>query len=118
MRLDHWNLLPEAVLKASPFHTTVFLTNLKSLGIDSIFHHLYEFGTNGFLWPWARRPCTPFPARTAAPPRAGRSTWTSPWTAASATGCTLPGSMRLFRKFLRDPALLETRLERTEEDLP
>ena len=34
-------LLPKAVIKASPFHTSVFLTNVGSLGIDSNISSLY-----------------------------------------------------------------------------
>lgn len=43
--LDRHNCLPKALIKASPFHTSVFVTNLKSLKLDAINHHLYEFGT-------------------------------------------------------------------------
>ena len=37
--LDKYGLLPGWVLKASPFHTSMFLTNVGSLGIDYIYHH-------------------------------------------------------------------------------
>lgn len=43
--LDKWNMLPKAVVALSPFHTTFWITNLKSLGIDTIHHHIYNFGT-------------------------------------------------------------------------
>ena len=42
---DRHNLMPRAVVEASPFHSSFFITNLKSLGIDTIFHHIYNFGT-------------------------------------------------------------------------
>lgn len=118
MRLDHWNLLPEAVLKASPFHTTVFLTNLKSLGIDSIFHHLYEFGTNGIFMAMGKEAL-----HTVSRPDGSTAARREIHLDFALDGRFCDGlyfarSMRLFRKFLRDPALLETRLERTEEDLP
>ncbi len=29
----------------SPFHTSVFITDIGSVGIGSVYHHLYEFGT-------------------------------------------------------------------------
>ena len=49
-KLDNMNLLPKAIIEASPFHTSIFLTNLGSIGIDSIYHHIYNFGTtSGFL---------------------------------------------------------------------
>ncbi|MDL2257811.1 2-oxo acid dehydrogenase subunit E2 [Eubacteriales bacterium OttesenSCG-928-K08] len=43
--LDKVGLLPKAINKASPWHCGLFLTNLGSLGIGPIYHHLYEFGT-------------------------------------------------------------------------
>ena len=50
MAMDRHNLLPKAVMDASPMHTSIFLTNLGSVGIDSIYHHIYNFGTtSGFL---------------------------------------------------------------------
>lgn len=50
IKLDNWNLLPKAIIEASPFHTSIFLTNLGSVGIDAIYHHIYNFGTtSGFL---------------------------------------------------------------------
>jgi pyruvate/2-oxoglutarate dehydrogenase complex dihydrolipoamide acyltransferase (E2) component len=43
--LDRWGMLPRALHRVSPFHTSVFITDLGSLGIAPIYHHLYEFGT-------------------------------------------------------------------------
>jgi hypothetical protein len=43
--LDYYGALPRAIHRASPFHTSVFVTDLGSLGIRPIYHHLYEFGT-------------------------------------------------------------------------
>ena len=49
MFLDKHGMLPKFIIKASPFHTSAFLTNVASLGIDAIFHHLYDFGTTGLF---------------------------------------------------------------------
>ena len=49
MFLDKHGMLPKFVIKASPFHTSAFLTNVASLGIDAIYHHLYNFGTTGLF---------------------------------------------------------------------
>jgi hypothetical protein len=43
--LDFHGLLPGAIRRASPFHVTAFVTDLGSLGIKPIYHHLYDFGT-------------------------------------------------------------------------
>lgn len=118
MGLDRYNLLPEAVLRASPFHATVFLTNLKSLAIDSVYHHQYEFGTNGIFVSMGKelpdavtRPDGSIEVRR-------MMNLNLSLDERFCDGLYFARSMRLFRKFLRDPALLETRLERKEEDLP
>lgn len=43
--LDYFGLMPKIIHKASPFHCSAFITNLGSLGIPPIYHHLYNFGT-------------------------------------------------------------------------
>lgn len=43
--LDKVGLMPKILIHFSPFHSSFFLTNLGSIGIESIYHHLYEFGT-------------------------------------------------------------------------
>lgn len=47
--MDKYNILPESIIKASPFHTTLFFTYLKSINTNYIYHHLYDFGTTGFF---------------------------------------------------------------------
>lgn len=42
--LDYFGLLPRALTNVSPFHGSMFLTNMGSLGIPPIYHHLYDFG--------------------------------------------------------------------------
>ena len=43
--LDSFGRLPRALIRASPFHTSMFVTDLGSLRIRPVYHHLYEFGT-------------------------------------------------------------------------
>jgi len=43
--LDRWGLLPKFIIELSPFHTSLFITNLASINTTHIFHHTYEFGT-------------------------------------------------------------------------
>lgn len=42
---DRWNLLPGSMIRNDPLYASVFLANLGSIGIESPFHHLYEYGT-------------------------------------------------------------------------
>lgn len=49
MFLDRRDLMPNAVVKASPFHASFFVTNVGSIGLSSIYHHIYNFGTIGMF---------------------------------------------------------------------
>ena len=42
--LDYFGLMPRAIVEASPFHGSLFITNMASLNIPPIVHHLYNFG--------------------------------------------------------------------------
>jgi hypothetical protein len=42
--MDKVGIMPRFIEKASPWHCSVFLTNIGSIGVESIYHHLYEFG--------------------------------------------------------------------------
>ncbi len=42
--LDYCGLLPKFLLKVSPFHGSMIITSMGSLGIPPIYHHLYDFG--------------------------------------------------------------------------
>ena len=49
---DKHGLLPASIVGKygfSPFHTSIFLTNLKSIKLDYLYHHLYDFGTTGLF---------------------------------------------------------------------
>lgn len=43
--LDYVGLLPKALAEISPFHGSMVITSMGSLGIPAIYHHLYDFGT-------------------------------------------------------------------------
>jgi len=43
--LDYFDLLPQSLLEASPFHGSLIITDLGSLRIRPVFHHIYNFGT-------------------------------------------------------------------------
>ena len=45
--LDKYFTMPFKVVDISPFHTSLFVTNLASIRTDTVNHHLYEFGTTG-----------------------------------------------------------------------
>lgn len=42
--LDYFGKLPQSLLRASPFHGSLIITDLGSIGLPAIYHHLYDFG--------------------------------------------------------------------------
>ena len=43
--LDRYGWMPKKMTDMLPFHSSFFLTNMGSIGLDAVYHHIYEFGT-------------------------------------------------------------------------
>lgn len=43
--MDYFGWIPEALLEASPFHGSMIITDMGSLRVGPVFHHIYNFGT-------------------------------------------------------------------------
>jgi hypothetical protein len=52
---DNLGILPKGIHTASPYHCSAFVTNMGSIGIAPIYHHLYEFGTCSFFSAMGRK---------------------------------------------------------------
>lgn len=117
MWMDRHNILPKAVLEASPFHTSIFLTNLKSLGINHIYHHVYEFGTTGLFLAMGKERRIPVVdgGELVSQKHMGFGVVTDE---RFCDGLYFARSFRQLRKYLHHPELLEERLEAKVEDIP
>lgn len=117
MWMDRHNMLPTAVLKASPFHTSIFLTNLKSLGINHIYHHVYEFGTTGlFLAMGKERKVAAVEGNEIVPQK--HMGFGLVMDERFCDGLYFARSFRTMKKYFQNPTLLEERLEAKIEDIP
>lgn len=43
--LDRHGWIPKKITDLSPFHSSFFITNMGSIGMQPVYHHIYEFGT-------------------------------------------------------------------------
>ncbi len=43
--MDYFGWIPESLLEVSPFHGSMIITDLGSLRIGPVYHHIYNFGT-------------------------------------------------------------------------
>jgi len=58
--LDRWGMFSDKFLfTTSPFHTSIFLADLKSIHLDTTWHHLYNFGNCGFFCTLAKSKLKP-----------------------------------------------------------
>ncbi|MEG0492244.1 MAG: 2-oxo acid dehydrogenase subunit E2 [Clostridia bacterium] len=48
--LDRYGLLPKVLLDALPFHTSMYVTNMASIGMTRVYHHIYNFGNVGLFF--------------------------------------------------------------------
>ena len=118
MKLDDYNLLPQAVLDASPFHVTLFLTNLKSIGIDSVYHHQYEFGTNGLFLSMGKEQPTAVANANGTVSVKRMMNLNLSLDERFCDGLYFAKSFKLLTKYLREPSLLEEPLDAIVEDMP
>jgi len=114
--LDKFNLLPKGIIEISPFHTTLFFTYLKSIKLDYIYHHLYDFGTTGIFVALGKVKKMPVVEDDKI---VIRNCCEIGYTIDEriCDGLYLANSLKLVRKYLENPSLLENRLEKIKEDV-
>jgi len=61
---DRHGFLPKSIVGLSPFHTTVFVSNMGSINMSYVYHHLYEFGTTSLFMTMGKPKRIPFPDDT------------------------------------------------------
>lgn len=108
--LDKHGLLPKALIKASPFHTSCFLTNLKSIKLNYIFHHLYNFGTTTIFISMGKEQVEPYVENNKELKIAKILTFGVSLDERVADGLYMGKSLRLFSDMIKNPDNLKTSL--------
>lgn len=116
MWMDKHGIMPRAIVELSPFHTSFFITNLKSLGISHIFHHVYNFGTTGLFFAMGKEKDTPVVRKgeIVVEKHMGFGMVSDE---RFCDGLYFALSLRMLRKIMRNPAVLEKSLEAKIEDV-
>ena len=107
-QLDQWGLLPRKIIDLSPFHTSLFITNLASINTTCIYHHCYEFGTTGVFI------CMGKPVLDPMAPEGSRKKLLPLGVVMDeriATGIEYSRFFAAFERYMKKPELLETRLD-------
>ena len=107
-RLDQWGLLPRKIIDLSPFHTSLFITNLASINTNYIHHHCYEFGTTSVFVCMGRPELDPLAPEGQ---RKKRIPLGVVMDERIATGIEYSRFFAAFLRYLKDPEILESRLD-------
>ena len=114
--MDWHNLLPKAIIDASPFHVSMVFTNLASIRTNHIYHHCYDFGTTSVVM--AAGNAREVPRRT----RDGEIVHDKclplgvVMDERIASGYYFAAAFRRMKEYLKNPALLEEPPEKIVED--
>jgi hypothetical protein len=117
--LDKLGLLPKSILEVSPFHTSLYLTNMKSIKMNYVLHHIYNFGTTSMFMSMGKEKHVPI---VVDPEEASFGVQKL-----FQLGCTIDericdglyfgNSMKAFKTYMNNPTLLETPLAAKVEDM-
>jgi hypothetical protein len=115
--LDYHNALPKAAIDSLPFFSTIFFTNVGSVGIDAPFHHNFEIGNCGIFCAIGkiRKERSIAPDGTVRTRDKVKLTFT--YDDRITDGIYCARSLALMRDLVENPEKLETPLELTPEQL-
>ena len=108
MWMDRRGFMPKIVMEASPFHTSAFITNMASLRMPKLYHHIYNFGTCSQFFSIGEK------EKKVEVDKDGNvvSKWVYPFGVVIderiASGSFYAMGLRQMKKYMKDPHLLET----------
>lgn len=115
-QMDKHNILPGSVIEASPFHTTMFFTYLKSIKLDYVYHHIYDFGNTGIFVSLGKEKKMPVAEKDEVAIRKVCDMGIA-IDERICDGLYFSNSLKLAEKYLSNPYLLEANLEEVVQDI-
>ena len=115
--LDYFGLLPKKLLWLSPFHGSMIITSMGSLGIRPIYHHIYNFGNLPVFLAYGGR-------RSVVACDADGKAYTKKYIELKAVtdericdGYYYASAFKLIKRYVENPELLESKPEEVIEDI-
>lgn len=115
--MDYFGLLPRAITDASPFHGSMIITDMGSLGIPPIYHHLYDFGHLPLFLSFGAKRSVVELDRNGRPVERKYVDYTAVMDERICDGHYYSTAFKYLRYYLKNPALLEEPPEKVEEDI-
>ena len=115
--MDSLNVLPRPLIDVSPFHSSVFVSQLKSIRADYVYHHLWNVGTAGIFVVLGEAKDVIVPQESAVVvQKACEIGFTVDERICD--GVYLSRSLAMLKDYLENPSLLERGASRVVEDVP
>lgn len=115
--LDYLGWLPQSLLDISPFHGSMIITDLGSIGIPPVYHHIYNFGNLPlFIAFGAKRRCVELDA-SGHPVERKYIDYRASIDERTCDGFYMAGSFKYLKYYMKNPRLLEAPPEKVVQDI-
>ena len=115
--LDYFGFLPKFFENLSPFHSSIYITSLGSLGIPPVFHHLYDFGNVPIFIAFGAKYRKNEIDDEGNVQRKAYADMTFVLDERICDGYYFASSLKLFKKCFKNPSILETPPETVVQDI-
>ena len=115
--LDYFDLLPQFILDASPFHGSMIVTDLGSLGTRPVYHHIYNFGNLPFFLAFGSKRRVWELDRSGVPVERKYIDYRVSMDERICDGAYLVNAMKYMKYYLSHPSELEERPATVKEDI-
>ncbi len=116
--LDFYGMMPKSLVEISPFHGTLVVTSLASLGIPPVYHHLYEFGNVPAFFAFGRRYIEYVTQADGSVKKCKFMDYRITCDERIADGHAYSVAIRYMNSLIRKPVLLDNPPEKVVEDIP
>ena len=116
--LDYFGIMPKVIHRASPFHASIFMSNLGSLGIRPVFHHLYNFGNVPAFLTFGAKRTEYVPQRDGSLERKKYIDYTVVMDERISDGHYMASALKYLEHLLKYPHELDVPPETVETDVP
>lgn len=115
--LDYFGWIPQALLDASPFHGSMIISDLGSIGIGPIYHHIYNFGNLPVFIAFGAKRRVMELDKAGLPAERKYIDYRVVMDERTVDGIYFANALKYLRYYLRNPAALELPPETVTEDI-
>ncbi len=117
-KLDYHGIMPKDLVSVSPFHGSMVITSLASLGIPPIYHHLYDFGNIPIFFAFGKRYNKYEISKEGTSEKHTYMEYRITCDERIADGHAYSLALRYFNSLIRKPEMLDVPPEKVIEDIP